>query len=70
MDKNSHFKVSTERPQKLVGMIIKPNGKLKNSLHFRGTQVHSRLRLEHLVIPIVSVPGFKELESSTHLCLI
>ena len=29
MDKNSHFKVSTERPQKLVGMVIKPNGKLK-----------------------------------------
>ena len=29
MDKNSHFKVSTERPQKLVGMIIRPNGKLK-----------------------------------------
>ena len=35
MDKNSHFKVSTERPQKLVGMIIRPNGKLKNSLHFK-----------------------------------
>ena len=35
MDKNSHFKVSTERPQKLVGMIVRPNGKLKNSLHFK-----------------------------------
>ena len=35
MDKNSHFKVSTERPQKLVGMIVKPNGKLKNLLHFK-----------------------------------
>ena len=35
MDKNSHFKVSTERPQKLVEMIVKPNGKLKNSLHFK-----------------------------------
>ena len=33
MDKNPHFKVSTERPQKLVGMIVRPNGKLKNSLH-------------------------------------
>ena len=33
MDKNSHFKVSTERP--LVGMVIKPNGKLKNSSHFK-----------------------------------
>ena len=35
MDKNSHFKVSTEQPQKLVGMIVKPNGKLENSLHFK-----------------------------------
>ena len=29
MDKNSHFKVYTEQPQKLVGMIVKPNEKLK-----------------------------------------
>ena len=29
MDKNSHFKVSIEQPQKLVGMIVRPNGKLK-----------------------------------------
>ena len=35
MDKNSHFKANTERPQKLVGMIVKPNEKPKNSLHFR-----------------------------------
>ena len=35
MDKNSHFKVSTERPQKLVEMIVKLNSKLKNSLHFK-----------------------------------
>ena len=35
MDKNSHFKVSTERPQKLVEMIVKPYSKLKNSLHFK-----------------------------------
>ena len=35
MDKNSHFKVSTERPQKLVGMVVRSNGKLKNSLHFK-----------------------------------
>ena len=33
--KNSHFKVYTEQPQKLVGVIIKPNGKPRNSLHFR-----------------------------------
>ena len=35
MDKNSHCKVSTEWPQKLVGTIVKPNGKLKISLHFK-----------------------------------
>ena len=29
MDKNSNFKVSTERPQKLVGMVIRSNDKLK-----------------------------------------
>ena len=29
MDKNSNFKVSTERPQKLVGMVVRPNDKLK-----------------------------------------
>ena len=29
MDKKSHFKVNTERPQKLVGMIVKPNEKPK-----------------------------------------
>ena len=34
MDKNSHFNVRTEQPQKLVGMVIRPNGKL-NSLHFK-----------------------------------
>ena len=35
MDKNSLFKVSTEQPLKLVEMVVKPNGKLKNSLHFK-----------------------------------
>ena len=35
MDKISHLKVYTERPQKLVGGIVKPNGKPRNSLHFR-----------------------------------
>ena len=29
MDRNSHFKANTEQPQKLVGMIVKPNEKLK-----------------------------------------
>ena len=36
MDKNSHFKANTERPQKLVGMIVKPNEKSRNSLLLRG----------------------------------
>ena len=35
MDKNLHFKVNTERPQKLVGTIVKLNGKLKIPLHFK-----------------------------------
>ena len=34
MDKNSYFKVNTEQPLKLVGMVIKPNGKTWKSLHF------------------------------------
>ena len=70
MDKNSHFKIYMERPQKLVGVIVKPNGKPRNSLYFRVYREHSWLRLEHLVVPIVSVHRFKELESPTHLCLI
>ena len=35
MDKNLQFKVYMERPQKLVRVIVKPNGKPRNSLHFR-----------------------------------
>ena len=35
MDKNSHFKVNTERPLKLVGIVVKQNGKLEISLHFK-----------------------------------
>ena len=34
MDKNSHFKVKTEQPQKPVGMIAKPTLTLI-SLHFK-----------------------------------
>ena len=37
MDKDSHFKVSTERPQKLVGMVVRPNGKLKIHYTLRHT---------------------------------
>ena len=35
MDKNSHFKASTKRPQKLVGKVVGPNSKLENSFHFK-----------------------------------
>ena len=69
MDKNSHFKVSTKRPQKLVGMVVRPNGKLKIHfiLRYTGAQQVMTLtssRTSH------SVLGFKELESTTHLYLI
>ena len=39
-------------------------------IKFQGTQEHSKLRPRHLVITVVLVPGFKELEPTTHLCLI
>ena len=35
MDKKLAFQVYTERPQKLVRVIVKPNSKPRNSLHFR-----------------------------------
>ena len=40
MDKNSNFKVSAERPQKLVGMVVRSNDKLKIHpiLRHTGTQ--------------------------------
>ena len=69
MDKNLHFRASTEQPQKLVGMVVGPNGKLK--IHFilrhTGAQQVTTLtssRTSH------SILGFKELESTTNLCLI
>ena len=69
MDKNLHFKVSTERPLKLVGMIINQNSKLK--IHFilrhTGAQQVTTLTFSHTSCSIL---GFKELELTTHLCLI
>ena len=69
MDKNSNFKVSTERPQKLVGMVIRPNDKLK--IHFilrhTGAQQVTTLTSSHTSHSIL---GFKELELTTQLCLI
>ena len=35
MNKNSNFKVSTDRPQKLVGMVARPNDKLKIRFIFK-----------------------------------
>ena len=69
MDKNSHFKANTKRPQKLVGMVIGPNSKLK--IHFilrhTGAQQVTTLTSSRTSRSIL---GFKELESTTHLCLI
>ena len=69
MDKNLNFKVITERPQKLVGMVIRPNDKLK--IHFilrhTGAQQVTTLTFSHTSHSIL---GFKELELTTHLCLI
>ena len=69
MDKNSNFKVSAERPQKLVGMVVRSNDKLK--IHFilrhTGAQQVTTLTSSHTSHSIL---GFKELELTTHLCLI
>ena len=37
---------------------------------FQGTQEHTRLRPRHLVVTIVSVPGFKELKPTTHISVL
>ena len=47
MDKNLHFKLYTEQPRKLVGVIIKLNGKLKNHYIFK---VHKSTAGYHLNI--------------------
>ena len=69
MDKNSNFKASTERPQKLVGMVVRPNDKLK--IHFisrhTGAQQVTTLTSSRTSRSIL---GFKELELTTHLHLI
>ena len=69
MDKKLNFKVSTKRPQKLVGMVNRPNNKLK--IHFisrhTGAQQVTTLTSSHTSRSIL---GFKELELTTHLCLI
>ena len=69
MDKNSNFKVGTERPQKLVGMVVRSNDKLK--IHFilrhTGAQQVTTLTFSRTGRLIL---GFKELELTTHLCLI
>ena len=62
-------RASTERPKKLVGMVVGPNGKLKINFILRdtGAQQVKTLTSSHTSLSIL---GFKELESTTHLCLI
>ena len=69
MDKNSNFKVSTERPQKLVGMVVRPNDKLKIHFILRHTGAQQVMTLTFSRTSR-SILGFKELELTTHLCLI
>ena len=69
MDKNSNFKVSTEQPQKLVGMVVRPNDKLKSHFILRHTGAQQVMTLTSSRTSR-SILGFKELELTTHLCLI
>ena len=69
MDKNSNFKVRAEGPQKLVGMVASSNDKLKIHFILRHTGAQQVMtltssRTSRLIL------GFKELELTTHLCLI
>ena len=43
--------------------------KIKNH-YILCTQEHTRLRSRHLVVTVVSVPGFKELEPTTHISVL
>ena len=44
---------------------------IKNKNHYIScTQKHTRLRSRHLVVTVVSVPGFKELEPTTHISVL
>ena len=61
MDKNSNFKVSTERPQKLVGMVVRPNDKLKIHFILRHTGAQQGMTLTSSRTSH-SILGFKELE--------
>ena len=69
MENNYKFKVNTERPQKLVGMVIRPNDKLKNSFSFKAYRSIAGYDLNNQLYQSFDI-GFKELESTTHLCLI
>ena len=69
MDKNSNFKVSAERPQKLVGMVVRSNDKLKIHFILRHTGAQQVKTLTSSCTSR-SILGFKELELTTHLCLI
>ena len=69
MDKNLNFKVSAEQPQKLVGMVIRSNNKLKIHFILRHTGAQ---QVTTLISSCTSrsILGFKEWELTTHLCLI
>ena len=43
--------------------------KIKNH-YILCTQEHTRLRSRHLVVTVISVPGFKELEPTTHISVL
>ena len=69
MDKNSDFKVSAERPQKLVGMVVFFNDKLKIHFILRHTGAQQVTTLTSSCTSR-SILRFKELILTTHLCLI
>ena len=70
MDKNSHFKVKQITTAETSWKGRQARRIKVKIIKFQGTQEHTRLRSRHLVVTVVLVPGFKELEPTTHLCLI
>ena len=72
MDKNSHFTVhgTTTKTSRSDRKAERQYLEIHYISEYSRDKGHTWLRLEHLVVPIISVHGFKELESPTHLCLI
>ena len=42
----------------------------KKNYYILCTQEHTRLQSRHLVVTVISVPGFKELEPTTHISVL